>query len=147
SLGWVHPVQLQAVALDAPADIGDRRVQRYLWAQRERARCQHAFINLLRRDCDPTMEGAAFRARYAFPVIEYADKTVYMRDKDALWSLTTQHLLTCTMRQVMLRKTLTVPCPYRGDPEEAEALTLWLRDELERLFDRPFPMAQVISVN
>lgn len=147
ALGWVHPVQLQTIAQHAPANIGDRRVQRYLWAQQERARCQHAFINLLRRDCDPTVEGAVFRARYAFPVIEYTNKTLYMGDKDALWSLTTQHLLTYTMRQIMLGKTLTVPCPYRGDPKEAETLTIWLREELESLFDRPFPMAQVISVD
>ena len=147
ALGWVHPMQIQAIAQKAPANIGDRRVQRYLWAQQERAQRQHAFINLLQQDCDLTVEGEAFRARYIFPVIEYADKTLYMKDKDTLWWLTTQHLLTYTMRQVMLGKTLTVPCPYRGDPSEAETLTIWLREELESLFDRPFPMAQVISVN
>jgi len=44
-----------------------------------------------------------------------------------------------TMRQVMLGKTLTVPCPYRGAPLEAETLTTWLQHELAALFGRSFP--------
>jgi hypothetical protein len=68
-----------------------------------------------------------------------------MGDKDALWWLTTQHLLTMTMRQSVLGTTLTVACPYRGASAEAESLTTWLRSELEGLFERSFPMARVAS--
>jgi hypothetical protein len=144
-LEWVHPNQLIALALSGPQAVADRRSQRYIWAQAERAVMQHAFANLLRRAFDPSAQGESFRQRYAFPVIEYADRTFYMRDKDALWWLTTQHLLTMTMRQIVLGTTLTVTCPYRGAPAEAERLTTWLRTELQRIFGRSFPMARVAS--
>jgi hypothetical protein len=144
ALDWVQPTQIIAAALKGPETVADRRSQRYTWAQSERARGQHAFTNLLRRAFDPA-SGEQFRQRYVFPVIEYADRTFYMRDKDALWDLTTQHLLTMTMRQIMLGTTLTVTCPYRGAPAEAETLTTWLRAELQMLFGRPFPMARVVS--
>ena len=76
-------------------------------------------------------------------MIEYTDRTFYINDKDALWALTTQHLLMKTMRQVMLGTTLTVKCPYRGAPAESETLTSWLQDQLQTIFHREFPMARV----
>jgi len=134
-----------AAALQGPQTVADRRSQRYIWAQAERAHGQHAFTDMFRRAFDQSAAGEQFRQRYAFPVIEYADRTFYMRDKDDLWSLTTQHLLTMTMRQIMLGTTLTIACPYRGAPAEAETLTVWLRTQLEAIFGRSFPMARVTS--
>jgi hypothetical protein len=145
ALGWAHPTQIIAAAVKSPETVSDRRSQRYIWAQAERARGQHAFTNLLRRVFDPSAGGKQFRERYAFPVIEYSDRTFYMSDKDALWWLTTQHLLTMTMRQIMLGTTLTIACPYRGAPAEEETLTTWLGNELQTIFGRPFPMARVES--
>ena len=143
ALHWV-PLQMVSVALSGPQTVSDHRTQRYIWAQGERARRMHAFTNLLRRMV-PGQNVEQFQDRYAFPVIEYSDKTLYMRDKDALWWLSMQHLLTKTMRQVVLGKTLTVTSPYRGAPEEAKALTSGLQEMLQNLFGRPFPMAQVVD--
>ena len=143
ALGWVHPTQMIAAALDGPQAVADQRAQRYIWAQAERARGQHAFTNLTRRVFDPSPAGEQFRERYAFPVIEYTDRTFYMKDKDALWALTTEHLFMTTMRYVMLGKTLTVECPYRGAPDEYETLTGWLQEALQASFHRSFPTARV----
>jgi hypothetical protein len=149
TLGWVHPSQIIAATLAGPDVVADRRSQRYIWAQAERAQQQHAFTNVLRREFDPTADGAQFRQRYGFPVIEYTDRTFYTSDKDALWWLTVQHLRELTMRQLMLSDTLaealTVECPYRGAPAEAETLTTWLQGDLESLFGRRFPTARVVS--
>ena len=125
-----------SVALSGPQTVSNHRAQRYIWAQSERARRMHAFTNLLRRMVSG-QNGEEFQDRYAFPVIEYSDKTLYMRDKDALWWLSMQHLLTKTMRQVVLGKTLTVTSPYRGAPEEAKALTSGLQEMLQNLFGPP----------
>lgn len=146
-LGWIQPISLIQIALTGPQIVADRRAQRYIWAQGERAKMQHAFTNVIRRSLDQSILGEQFRSRYAFPAIEYNDKTLYMGDKDALWWLTTQHILTKAMRQIMLGKTLTVTCPYRGAAQEAEVLTADLQTTLTSLFDRDFPMARVVMPN
>jgi len=143
-LGWIDPIKVIRVALESPALVADRRAQRYIWAQSERAQMLHAFTNIVERSFDQGPNGEQFRARYAPPVLEYSNKTLFMGDKDALWWLTTQTILTRAMRQVVLGTTLTVPCPYRGPPAEADALTADLQQTLQTLFDRPFPMAKVV---
>jgi hypothetical protein len=149
ALGWVPPTKIIAATLAGPEIVADRRSQRYIWAQAERAERQHAFTNVLRREFDLSAAGEQFRQRYAFPVIEYTDRTFYMRDKDALWWLTLENLRETTMRRIMLADTLgealTVACPYRGAPAEAETLTTSLQSDLEAMFGRRFPTAQVVS--
>jgi len=80
-LGWIQPTRLIKVALEGPQIVADRWAQRYIWAQSERAKMQHAFTNVVRRSLDQSFLGERFRSRYAFPAIEYNDKTLYMETR------------------------------------------------------------------
>jgi hypothetical protein len=143
-LGWIHPIQIIKVAMDGPDTVSNPLAQLYLWAQQWRARSSNAFLGVHRFLFASSPEATAWRDKFDFVILDYADRTMYHRDKEFLQAMTTHHLNMLGMRYIMLGKTLTIVAPYRGDEAERRWMTAWLRDRFKAVFNRDFPMLQVV---
>ena len=144
-LDWVHPLQIAKAAVDGPAMVSDPLSQIYNWGQRVRALRSGDFIGLDRYLLDDTPEASAWRDRFNFVIIDYVDRTTYHRDKDFLMAMTTRHLQMLGLRCIMEGRKLIIGAPYRGDEAERRWMTEWLQAQFKSLFDRDFPMLQVVA--
>lgn len=144
-LDWVHPLQIAKAAVDGPEWVSSPLAQIYNWGQRARALRSGDFIGLDRYLLDDTPEASAWRDRFNFVIIDYADRTHYHRDKDFLQAMTTRHLHMLGLRCIMEGRKLVIRAPYRGDEAERRWMTEWLQAQFKSLFNRDFPMLRVVA--
>ena len=100
-LDWVHPLQIAKAAVDGPPVVSDPLSQIYNWGQRVRAHRSGDFIGLDRYLLEDTPAASAWRNRFNFVIIDYADLTTYHRDKGFLKAMTTCHLEMLGLRCIM----------------------------------------------
>jgi hypothetical protein len=67
-----------------------------------------------------------------FPVIQYTDRTLFLKDKVLLHQLVMSYLMRAVVRRMLLRPDLTVPMPYPPLPEETALYTTELKALLEQ---------------
>lgn len=144
-LDWVHPVQIAKSAVDGPTMVSAPLSQIYNWGQRARALSSGDFIGLDRYLLEDTPTASAWRDRFNFVIIDYADVTTYHADKGFLRAMTTRHLETLGLRCIMEGRQLLIKAPYRGDDAERRWMTDWLQARFKSLFDRDFPKLQMVA--
>jgi len=144
TLDWVHPTQIIRVAVDGPERVSNPLAYIYVSAQRWRAHNAGVFIDAGRFLFDSSPQGEEWRDLFNFVILDYADRTMYHRDKGFLQSMTTRHLNMLGMRALMVGNSLAIPAPYRGDDAEREWMTSWLRERFRALFGRDFPELQFV---
>jgi hypothetical protein len=90
----------------------DPRERAYLKAQLIRARGPGAFLDCLGMlgRLPPDLD---------FPVIQYTDRTLFLKDKVLLNAVVTGYLVRAVVRRMLLRPDLVVTMPYPPTPEES----------------------------
>jgi len=74
-----------------------------------------------------------------FPVIQYTDRTLFLKDKVLLHQLIMSYLTRAVVRRMLLRADLTVQMPYPPLPEESALYTTELKAVLEQALGMPVP--------
>jgi len=118
ALGWVSPKEIVqfTVASHVPME-NDIHESMYLSASRYRARTPwvfHDYTDLL-TSRDPAQR--QFSMTFTFPVVQYADRTQYLSDKERLMTFTRWYLLRRALRAILLRDRIEIRMPYR--PKDA----------------------------
>ena len=144
-LDWVHPLQIAKAAVDGPPMVSAPLSQIYNWGQQARALRSGYFIGFDRFLLDDSPETLEWRNRFNFVIIDYADRTIYHRDKNFLNAMTTRHLEMLGLRCVMEGRKLLIRAPYHGNEAERQWMTEWLQDRFNSLFDRDFSMLRVVA--
>jgi hypothetical protein len=110
----------------------DPREQAYWKAQGIRVKAPGAFLDVL---------GILGRLPMDldFPVIQYTDRTFFLKDKIRLHVLVMGYLTRTVSRRMLLRPDLVVTMPYPPTPEESVFYTTELRAGLEQALGMPVP--------
>lgn len=113
-LGWVSPKTMtQATAAQHIGLPGDFQEATFVTASQWRASAPGIFQNygwVLQGD---DAAHAAFLSEFHFPVMQYRDRTFYLKDTVRLSSLTREYLVRATLRAVLLRDKISIRMPYR----------------------------------
>jgi hypothetical protein len=134
-LGWVSPRTItQTTAAQHIGVPEDFQEATFVAATQWRASAPGIFQNygwVLQGD---DAAHAAFQSEFHFPVIQYRDRTVYLKDTERLLSLTREYLVRAALRAAFLRDKMAVRMPYRPkDPKEVAFLRETLVGDLAEI--------------
>jgi hypothetical protein len=93
---------------------------------------------------DSSPAGDAWRDRFNFVILDYADRTNYHRDKDLLVGMTSRYLMITAMRCVMMGKSLTMMAPYRGNSRERQWMAEVIGEQLSGALGRAFSTVRFV---
>ncbi len=133
ALGWVSPREIvQFTVTSHVAMENDIHESMYLTASHYRARTPwvfHDYTDLL-TSSDPAQR--PFALTFTFPVVQYADRTEYLSDKERLMTFTRWYLLRRALRAILLRDRIEIRMPYRPkDDAEVGFLREMLLQDLQ----------------
>jgi hypothetical protein len=124
--GWAAPQELWKIPIEKfPRDEDPRRTL-YRDSQEVRKNRPSFFIEY------PNILFGPQSRKWAFPVIEYADRVLFHIDKDFLERVRESYLSRLLSRRLLLRADLRVPCPYRASLEDKQELTTSMDAALEK---------------
>jgi hypothetical protein len=128
TLNWVSPKELvRFTATSHVAMENDIHESMYVRANQYRQQAPwvfHDYDALFRPQSPAQIELTQI---FNFPVIQYADRTLYHRNKALLGAFTRYYLIRAALRAILLRNRIVIRMPYRPRDEPEVA---FLRDEL-----------------
>jgi len=144
SLSWASPSEIVARSAANGARPLDLRDDLYLRALGFRRAAPWAFIDprwTVFRHRAPAIN--EFQITFTFPVMQYADKVLYHRDKQLLAAFQMTYVWHLWNRQLFTGVPAVIRLPWRSTPDEVETLTDQVRAMMRRALGRDGPSPRI----